>query len=185
MKIVFLLEEQSMKSFLDEILPKVLPEGTIFQTVAHRGKGDLLKSIPIKLQRWNEPGDIRFVVVHDQDKRDCRELKQELQTLCDSYRTGTRVCISCQELEAWYWGDLDAVSRAFKKDITPFAQKRRYRIPDAIESPKEKLKKIIPDLQQIFGAKAIGKEIDVDKNSSQSFCHFISCVRLLCKSSSC
>ena len=50
MKLVFLLEEQSMKTFLDGILPRILPPDVTFITVPHEGKTDLQKSIPIKAQ---------------------------------------------------------------------------------------------------------------------------------------
>ena len=48
MKLVFLLEEESMKHFLDGILPKILPPDVGFITVPHEGKSDLQKSVPIK-----------------------------------------------------------------------------------------------------------------------------------------
>ena len=67
MKLVFLLEEPSMKYLLDELLPKILPEGVEFQTISHTGKRALERSIPRKLRGWNEPGDVRFVILHDQE----------------------------------------------------------------------------------------------------------------------
>lgn len=76
MKLVFLLEEPSTKYLLDELLPRILPEGVLFQTIPHNGKHALEKSIPRKLRGWNEPGDIRFVILHDQDTKDCHELKK-------------------------------------------------------------------------------------------------------------
>ena len=45
MKLVFLLEEQSMKYLLDGILPKILPECVNFQTIPHEGKSDFLYRI--------------------------------------------------------------------------------------------------------------------------------------------
>ena len=72
MKLVFLLEERSMKVLLDIILPKILPEGVSFQTIPHEGKSELEKSIPIKLRAWNEP-NVAFVIVHDQDSNNCIE----------------------------------------------------------------------------------------------------------------
>lgn len=71
MTIVFLLEEKSMKYFLDGILPRILPENVSFLTIPHEGKSDLQKSIPIKLQGWTQ-GDTKFVIVQDQDANDCR-----------------------------------------------------------------------------------------------------------------
>ena len=41
MTLVFLLEEASMKTVLDIILPKILPESVFFRTIAHSGKSDL------------------------------------------------------------------------------------------------------------------------------------------------
>ena len=83
MKLVFLLEERSMKVLLDIILPKILPEGVSFQTIPHEGKSELEKSIPIKLRAWNEP-NVAFVIVHDQDSNNCIELKKKLVSLCSN-----------------------------------------------------------------------------------------------------
>lgn len=54
-KIVFLLEEYSMKVFLEALLPRHFP-GLNVQCVSHEGKKDLEKSIPRKLRAWREPG---------------------------------------------------------------------------------------------------------------------------------
>ena len=86
MKLVFLLEEQSMKYFLDGLLPRILPEEIQFVTIPHEGKSDLQKSLTAQRQGWTEP-DVRFVVVQDQDSNDCRELKEKLLELC-IYKTG-------------------------------------------------------------------------------------------------
>ena len=82
MKLVFLLEEPSMKYLLDELLPRILPENVEFQTIPHKGKQALERSIPRKLRGWTEPGDVRFVILHDQDTKDCVKLKQDLMALC-------------------------------------------------------------------------------------------------------
>lgn len=39
-----------LKYLLDELLPRILPEGVDFQTIAHQGKRDLEKSIPRKFR---------------------------------------------------------------------------------------------------------------------------------------
>ena len=46
MKLVFFLEEESMKELLDGILPKILPDNITFKTIPHEGKYDLEKSFP-------------------------------------------------------------------------------------------------------------------------------------------
>lgn len=99
MKLVFLLEEESMKHFLDGILPKILPPDVGFITVPHEGKSDLQKSVPIKLRAWKEPG-VKFVIVQDQDTGDCRELKRKLVELCGDTTQEVLIRIACHELEA-------------------------------------------------------------------------------------
>ena len=54
MTLVFLLEERSMKEFLDILLPKILPENVGFRTIPHEGKSDLEKSIKTKLKAWTK-----------------------------------------------------------------------------------------------------------------------------------
>ena len=96
MKLVFLLEEKSMKCFLDGILPKILPEDVTFQTIPHSGKSDLQKSIRIKLSAWNEP-DVKFVIVQDQDSNNCRELKMQLLQICNGTKRDVLIRIACHE----------------------------------------------------------------------------------------
>lgn len=178
MTIVFLVEEQSMKVFLDIILPRVLPSGVDFITVPHEGKSDLRKSVPIKLSSWNVP-DTKFMIIQDQDSNDCHALKEDLLSLADKHDKEVVVRIACHELEAWYFGDLQAVSKAYGKDLSGLAIKRKYRNPDSIISPKHELKGFIPELEQISGAKKIAPFIDVSHNTSTSFNAFLAGIKKL------
>ena len=126
MKLIFMLEELSMKELLDRILPRILPKGVSFQTIPHAGKRDLELSLPRKLRAWNEP-DVAFVIVHDQDSNDCVELKRELQGICAMSGRQVLIRIACRELEAWYWGDLAAVSEAYGVNLNHLAAKSKYR----------------------------------------------------------
>ncbi len=138
MKLVFLLEEPSSKHLLDILLPKILPNGVEFQTIPHRGKQDLQRSIPHKLRGWNEPGDIRFVILEDQDARDCIKLKQELLSLCES--TGKRVLvrIACQEMESWYFGDVSALAIAYNNPkLRSLSQKENTVFPTVFHRQKK------------------------------------------------
>ena len=180
MKIVFLLEEPSMKEVLNVLLPQILPHDVLFQLVPHQGKSDLRKSIPNKLRNWNEP-DVKFVVLQDQDLSDCRDLKQALKTLCDENRIGVQVCIACKELEAWYLGDLSAVERAY--DINLNKARKKFKIPDAIDSPKERLYELLHGKghSQISGARRIAAHMNVSGNISESFNFFVSKVRKMAR----
>ena len=177
MKLVFLLEEPSMKYLLDEMLPKILPGDISFLTVPHRGKRDLEKSIRTKLRGWNEP-DVRFVILHDQDTKDCRELKQSLLSLCKGTGRSVLVRIACQEMEAWYFGDTEALAIAYSNPtLWKISKQKKYRIPDNIPTPKEELYRLIPEHQQIAGAKRVAPHMDIERNTSESFRQFVSGVR--------
>ena len=103
-----------MRVLLDGLLPRLFP-GLLFQCVPHEGKHDLERSIPRKLRAWREPG-VRFAVVRDNDRGDCRALKKELLGLCKTGRGPGRrpdplIRIVREELEAWYLGEPDALAR--------------------------------------------------------------------------
>ena len=178
MKLIFMLEELSMKELLDRILPRILPEGVDFQTIPHAGKRDLELSLPRKLRAWNEP-DVAFVVVHDQDSNDCVELKRELQGICAMSGRQVLIRIACRELEAWYWGDLAAVSEAYGVDLKHLTAKSKYRNPNSIDHPKKELKRYIPQMGQINGARRIAPHMNLEGNTSRSFQVFVQGVKRL------
>lgn len=176
MRIVFMVEESSMKELLLLLLPKIIPVGVDTLILSHSGKSDLQASIPKKLKSWTFPED-KFVIVHDQDRSDCIKLKEKLISLCTESKNEYLIRISCRELEAWYFGDLEAVSKAYGKDYTKNSQKQKYRNPDKIGNAKEELCKLIPKHQQILGAQLIGPHMKVEKNTSHSFQVFISGIK--------
>ena len=180
MKIIFMLEERSMEALLKGILPRILPEGVDFLTIPHDGKRDLELSLPVKLRAWNEP-NVAFVVVHDQDSNDCVELKRSLQTICVMSGRQALVRIACRELEAWYWGDLAAVSEAYGMDLNHLSRKSKYRNPDSIDHPKKELKRYLPQMGQIEGAKRIAPHMNLEENTSRSFQVFLQGVKKLCE----
>ncbi len=167
-----------MACLLDQLLPRILPQGIEYQTIPHHGKSDLERSIPRKLRAWNEPGDIRFVIVHDQDNADCVVLKEQLMRICDGYGKRVLVRIACQELEAWYFGDMQALARAYgNKKIAAYSGKSKYRVPDKIPKPKDDLYALIPEHQQLSGALRIAPHMDIDHNTSASFNAFVQGIR--------
>lgn len=169
-----------MKYLLDELLPRILPPDVTFQTIPHHGKRDLERSIPRKLRGWKEPGDIRFVILHDQDTKDCVSLKQELLQLCAVTDRPCLVRIACQEMEAWYFGDIDALCAAYDRPKQrEVIGKKKFRVPDAIPDPKEELYRLIPEHQQISGAKRVAPHMDIERNTSASVQQFVRGVRRL------
>ena len=168
-RLVFLLEERSMKTLLEGLLPRLVP-GLSFICVPHEGKQDLQKSIPRKLRAWREPG-VRFVIVRDNDGGDCCALKSSLSALCaDAGRDDALVRIACQELEAWYFGEPQALTQAFDgSQLIGIDQKARYRDPDAIQQPSRELVKMIPEYQKVSGARRMAANLSRDGNRSRSF----------------
>ena len=167
-RIVFLLEEYSMKVLLDGLLRRLFPD-LAFLCVPHEGKQDLEKSIPRKLRAWREPG-VRFCVIRDNDGADCRALKEGLVALCrDGGREDTLVRIACQELEAWYLGAPDALAEAFAdRALRGIADKSRFRDPDAVVQPAAALAKLVPEFQKVSGARNLAQVL-TRVNGSCSF----------------
>lgn len=180
MKLVFLLEERSMKLFLEGLLPRILPsEIPPPILIPHEGKSDLEKSIPRKLRAWQDP-DACFVIVRDQDHSDCHEVKAKLVQLCHkSGRKQSLVRIACRELESWFLGDLDAIDAAFSTHHAKKQNKSQYRVPDTIGSPARELEKLVPGYGKVSGARALGPLINIENNRSVSFACFVSGVRHL------
>lgn len=176
MLMIFLLEERSMKEVLDVLLPQILPEGVMFKTIPHSGKSDLQQSIPKKLKAWNTP-DTRFIIVQDQDSANCVDLKKHLLELAEPSGREVLVRIACKELESWYFGDLNAVSQAYGKDVRGLARKKKYRFPDQIGNSKKELQQLFPKHQQIDGARKISKYMLIEENTSQSFRCFVDGVK--------
>ena len=171
MRVIFLLEEPSAANFLESYLPRWNP-GVDFICVKHQGKSDLEKSIPRKLRAWRGLED-RFVVLRDNDGGDCRRLKANLQRLCDQGgRPATLVRIACQELEAWYLGDLQAVGELYGKPALAGEQaKAKFRDPDRMSSPSRELAKLVPEYRKLQGSRELGEALNTnpDSNCSHSF----------------
>ena len=170
-----------MADFLDGILPRFFPQ-LQFQCVPHNGKQDLAKSVPRKLRAWREPG-VRFVAMQDQDNGDCRDIKGTLVELCRrAERPDAVVRIVCRELEPWYAGDIDALSRAFPQAREAALRKlrgARFRNPDAVVQPAKALAELIPHFQKLHGARSMAKVTSKDNNRSRSFQVFINGVQKL------
>ncbi|WP_062269000.1 DUF4276 family protein [Endozoicomonas arenosclerae] len=174
-QLVFMLEEPSAKILLESLLPRVLPPNVSFLCIAHEGKQDLEKSIPIKLKHWNVPNSW-FVVIRDKDQSNCIQLKQRLKKLCeDNDRPETLIRIAVHELESWFLGDLTAVGTAF--DLPKLASKqqsKKFRNPDALANAQEELKRLVKGYQKMAGARKISPHLSLDANTSESFHHLLS-----------
>ena len=183
-RLVFLLEEPSMKLLLEGLLPRLMPgwvAGRHFLCVPHQGKSDLDRSIPRKLSAWKIRGD-RFVIVRDNDGADCEAVLKRITGLCAAAgRPDTLVRLACQELEAWYLGDLAAVAAAFElpKANSP-AHRKKFAAPDAWQKPSVELERLAPCFQKGAGARAMAQHLrEPEHNRSYSYGKFVTGVRRL------
>jgi len=183
-QIIFLLEEESMKTLLEGWLPRLFP-GWIpkrhFICIAHQGKTDLEKNLPIKLKAWRKAQD-RFVIVRDTDGVPCCvNLKSRLQDICTrNGKPDTLIRLVCQALESWYLGDLAALAAAFEtpKVNTPKLRKR-FAKPDDWQKPAHELKRLVPGFQKTGGARILARHLDPTSNRSHSLGSFVTGVRNL------
>lgn len=158
-----------MKVLLDGMLPRLFPD-LPFLSVPHEGKQDLERSVPRKLRAWREPG-ARFVVIRDNDGGDCLALKDRLAKLClEGRRDSVLVRIACQELEAWYIGEPDALADAYgDEDLRNIARKARFRDADTVQQPSAALERLVPEFQKVSGARRMARFLSKERNRSTSF----------------
>ncbi len=73
-----LTEEPSMKIVLDELLSKLLPADVYFRVYPHQGKQDLERALHSTVPTLSRTPGSSVLIVRDQDRHDCRTLKQGL-----------------------------------------------------------------------------------------------------------
>lgn len=180
MTLVILTEESSMKTTLQHILPKLGISLDGVRIIAHQGKSDLERSIPRKLRGWLEP-DARFLIIRDNDRGDCIAHKQRLLEIVNTAgrRDSSLVRIVCQELEAWFLGDPDALEAAgyLRLGKRPAFCRRD---PDAIDYPVHEMKKLRSGYGKGIGASSIAPHLALERNRSASFNATIAAIRTLC-----
>ena len=193
----FLVEERSMEALLLALLPRLLPRDRTFQVHVFQGKRDLLQKLESRLRgyaRWLSD-DCRIVVMVDRDNDECHALKAQLEEAAGraGLLTRSRAAghpwqlvnrVAIEELEAWYFGDWQAVRAAYPRVSATIPNKAAYRVPDAIpggtwEAFERILKRhgyFTTGLRKVEAARAVAAHIDPARNRSQSFGLFVSAI---------
>jgi hypothetical protein len=168
--LVFLLEEPSARELLKGVVPRLVPTDVHVEYLAFQGKQDLERNIPKKISAWKRPNSV-FVVIRDQDSApDCKTVKKKLTDLVNQSGKPALVRVACRTLEAWVAGDLSAVAQAFgAPNLVSNQNKQKFRDPDALGSPYEELRRLVPTYQKIDGAQRVGALLSLDSNASTSF----------------
>ncbi|MHB1034546.1 MAG: DUF4276 family protein [Pirellulales bacterium] len=187
-----LVEEPSMEAALRLILPKVL-KTTSFEVYPFQCKNELLDRLPQRLRGYANwlPSTWRVVVIVDRDDDDCEALKTRLEEMTEraglrtrSHAIGKRYSVvhrlAIEELEAWYFGDWQAVLAAYPRVVRTVPAQAQYRDPDAIRGGTwEAFERVLQragyfagGLRKTEAARSITCHMQPDKNTSKSFKQF-------------
>ena len=184
----FFLEEQSAAEPIYSLVPKILPNANI-EVHSFDGKPDLLKNLPHRLKAYSswDADDHIIIVLVDHDKDDCHQLKRRIENYAaeagletrsgspDQFHVINRIAI--EELEAWFFGDVEAIHKAYSRVPVTLGRKVPYRDPDSISGGTcVRLEKLLKDkgyhrggLEKIRAAQEISRHMDPDRNRSKSF----------------
>ena len=195
MHIEFLLEEPSAEAVLNAILPKILSDNISFELHVFKGKQDLLRKLPTQLQVYSKwiPNNWRIMVLIDEDRRNCHELKAKLENAAheagfvtksnaapnENFQVVNRLAI--EELEAWFFGDVEAMHAAYSRIPINLQSKAKYRNPDAIRGgTSEALERLLIQAHYYTGklpktevAQNIAQHMEPSRNRSKSFQVFV------------
>jgi hypothetical protein len=190
LRLHFFVEEPSAEAVLVELVPRILHEHVDkfeYEIFPFQGKLALLRNLPNRLKAYRHfvDNEWRVIVLVDRDDEDCERLKQQLEQI--SHNTGlttrsnspqtfqviNRIII--EELEAWFFGDVEALVAAYPHVDPNLAQQAAYREPDAIRGGTwEQLERILKHyhpggLEKIRAAIEISMHMEPERNRSQSF----------------
>lgn len=187
----FLVEEASLESALTQILPKILPSTVTYKIHAFRGKNDLICKLPNRLKGYQAwlPSDWKIVILIDEDREDCLKLKKQLEDIailaglitkssCQKYKSFqvlNRIVV--EELEAWFFGDVQAICQAYPKVSVNLANQQPYRDSDTIKGGTwEALERVLRragyhqgGLEKYKASSEISQYMNPELNRSKSF----------------
>ncbi|MBP8830011.1 MAG: DUF4276 family protein [Desulfobacter sp.] len=136
MHIEVLVEDSSGEKLLQVLLPKLIgPQGNPHSWRLHAYKGIgripsglvtkadpakriLLDQLPKLMRGYGKtPGIDAVVIVLDADKRECSEFLSDLKTAAAACNPtpNTLFRLAIEEIEAWYFGDRDALLKAYPR----------------------------------------------------------------------
>ena len=174
------VEEPSAREALLYLIPKIIGPDHSFGIHAFRDKMEILREIPRRLRAYSQwmPANWRIVVLVDEDREDCEALKARLVETARAARLADRVLcrIVVEELEAWFFGDIEALRAAYPRVPATLCERKKYRDPDAIKGGTwEALDRLLRKsgykggLLKTEAAKRIAQHMEPDRNRSPSF----------------
>jgi hypothetical protein len=197
-----LVEDSSGEKLLQHLLPQLLGSSNTWRVHSYKGIGRvpkglgaqadpakriLLDRLPRLLRGYGKtPGIDAVIVLVDTDDRNCKSFLKELKQLVQSCQPtpSTLIRLAIEEIEAWYFGDMKALQRAYpraKKDVLKgYVQDSVCgtweMLADAVHvGGAAALKKAgwpLPGQVKHQWAENIGPHLALDRNRSPSFCKF-------------
>jgi hypothetical protein len=193
----FFIEDQSSGKAMEILIPRLLGDEITFRIHTYNGLGRippklrsqcaadkriLLERLP-QILRGHNPDCGIIVVICDLDDNDELLFRSDLQRILETCSPKLKVILglAIEEFEAWYFGDLAAIRKAYPKAIDHVLTKYKNdsicgtweRLADAIYKGGSKAlsKKKWYEIgkQKSIWAKEISPHMDVDKNESPSF----------------
>ena len=195
MHIEFFLEEESAAEALKFIVSKILSNDVSREFHPFRGKQHLLKNLPVLLKGYKPwiPDTWRIMVLIDKDQEDCFQLKAQLEGIAHDAGFVTKSSASqegdfqvvnrlvIEELEAWFFGDIEALRTVYPRVSKHLQYQARYRDPDAITGGTyQALDRLLRRLKYHRGgllktavAQNIAQHMEPSRNRSKSFQVFV------------
>ena len=202
-----LVEDQSGKKALDILVPKIVGDTHTFIVHPYKGIGRipknmkdaddagkriLFENLPKLLRGYGRTFDgytdyrAAVILVCDLDSKCFKAFRQNLFEILNAFspKPETRFCIAIEEGEAWFLGDLNAVTRAYPKAKMTVLNSYEN---DSICGTWEKLADAVyaggSQVLTVRGWQAVGAEkskwaetiapeMEIENNKSPSFCYF-------------
>jgi hypothetical protein len=184
-----LVEEPSARQALEHLVPKIVPNVRhVIREFA--GKDRLLRELPMRLRGYASRTTrerLKVAVLVDRDDDDCVALKKWLDQVAAEAGVGRRGTgdadrvvlnrVVVEELEAWFFGDVPALRRAYPRLPASLGEQAGFRDPDAIAGGTwEALGRALAKrgyqtsgLNKLSTATQVAPHMDVEANRSRSF----------------
>jgi Domain of unknown function (DUF4276) len=151
---------------------------------------DLISKLPSRLKGYRSwiADEYKIVVLVDRDDDNCIELKNKLEKIATDVGLVTKssplnqsfqvlIRMAIEELEAWYFGDVNAIAIAYPGVSKNLNKNAKYRIPDRIQGGTwEALERILQKagyhkggLEKLKAAREISLHMKPENNCSESF----------------
>ncbi len=169
-EIVIMTEESSIQPVFEKLASQLNLFGSTIRVVPHQGVSDLERSLSRKLRAWRNP-QARFLIIRDNDSGNCVKRKQRLQEIVrrSGRENQSLVRIICQELEAWFLGDRQALHDASILGNNISHASIRGDV-DQIAKPSQKIDRLAAQgYKKRVGARLVAPHMEIDRNTSRSF----------------